>query len=113
MKIKEEIIDKVAVIRVSGKMMGGPENQEFHEHIKGLITDGISNIVADLSKVTLMNSMGLGVLMASFGTVARKGGALKLSGVTEKIKSILMITQIITFFETFESVDEAVASFKK
>ena len=39
MRIKEKIVDDVAVLQISGKLMGGPETQEIHEHIKGLIAD--------------------------------------------------------------------------
>ena len=110
MKIKEKMHDKVAVLTVSGKMMG-PEAQKLHVHVKGLVADGILSIVIDLSKVNLLNSMGLGALMASWGTVTKKGGVLRLAGITKKIESLLMITKLITFFEHFETVDRAVASY--
>jgi anti-sigma B factor antagonist len=41
----------------------------------------------------------------------RENGTLKLVNVTEKIESLLIITKLITIFEIFESVDEAVKSF--
>jgi anti-sigma B factor antagonist len=112
MKIKEKIEGDVAVLQISGKLMGGPETQELHDHIKGLIADNIKKIVIDLSKVKWMNSSGLGVLMASYTTVKNKGGELKLANVTEKVNNLLMITQLITIFKTFETVERAVASFK-
>jgi len=40
------------------------------------------------------------------------GGELKLSNVTEKIQSLLTITKLITVFETYDSLEEAVQSFK-
>ena len=65
-----------------------------------------------MKKVKWMNSSGLGILMASWGSVCREGGNLKLANVTEKVHSLLIITQVITFFETYKSVDRAVASYK-
>jgi anti-sigma B factor antagonist len=38
---------------------------------------------------------------------------MKLSGVTEKIQSLLVITKLITIFETYNTIDEAVASYSK
>ena len=67
----------------------------------------------DLSKVKWMNSSGLGALMASLTTLRNAGGDLKLANVTKKIESLLLITKLITVFETYESVDRAVASFLK
>jgi len=112
MKIKETIEDNIALLKVSGNLMGGPETQELHEHVRSLVGDGVTKIVVDLSAVKWLNSSGLGVLMAAFSTVKNKGGSLILAGVTEKVKSLLMITQLLNFFQTFETTDEAIASLK-
>jgi anti-sigma B factor antagonist len=112
MRIKEKITKNVATLSISGHMMGGPENKALHDHVKNLLGSGIRKMVIDLKKVKWMNSSGLGILMASWGSVCKEGGNLKLANVTEKVHSLLIITQVITFFETYESVDRAVASFK-
>jgi len=111
MAIKEKIVGNVAVLTVSGKLMGGKETLEVHEHVKNLISDGIKKIVIDLSKVKWMNSQGIGVLMASYTSLVKAEGFLRLSGVINKVKSILMITQIITFFDVYDTADRAVANF--
>ena len=113
MKIKEKIENDVAILQISGKLMGGPETQQIHEHIKGLITDNVVNVIIDIGKVKWMNSSGLGVLMASYTTIKNKGGNLKLANVTEKVNSLLIITQLMTIFKTYESVDRALVSFKR
>ena len=38
---------------------------------------------------------------------------MKLSNVTDKIKSLLTITKLITVFDAYNSTDEAVASIGK
>lgn len=113
MQIKETIHDGIAVLKLRGKLMGGPETQELHDHVRGLVADEVKNIVIDLSNVKWLNSSGLGVLMASYTTLKNNGGSLKLAGVTEKVESLLAITQLINFFETYETVDRAISSFKK
>jgi len=110
-KIKEEIRGDVAVISLSGKLMGGPETSEFHDHIKGLIADGMKKVVVDLGKVKWLNSSGLGALMGAYTSLKNAGGDLKLAQVTERVQSILMITKLITIFDTYESAERAVASF--
>jgi anti-sigma B factor antagonist len=40
------------------------------------------------------------------------GGYMKLANATEKIESLLVITKLISVFEHFTSVDEAIESFK-
>jgi anti-sigma B factor antagonist len=110
MKIKEKIENHVAVLSLHGKMMGGPETTALHDHIRGLMKDGISKVVIDLGGVKWINSSGLGVLMAAMTTLKNSEGQMKLANVTEKVESLLMITQLIRIFETFDSVDRAVSS---
>ena len=84
MKIKEKIDNHVAILSLSGKMMGGPETTALHDHIRGLMNDGISKVVIDLGGVKWINSSGLGVLMAAMTTLKNAEGQMKLANVTEK-----------------------------
>ena len=110
MKIKEKIDNNVAILSLSGKMMGGPETTSLHDHIRGLLNDGITKVVVDLGGVKWINSSGLGVLMAAMTTLKNSQGQMKLANVTEKVESLLMITQLMRIFETYDTVDRAVAS---
>jgi anti-sigma B factor antagonist len=111
MKIKEKMERNIAILTITGNMMGGPENNLLHEKVKSLMGDGINKVIIDLSKVKWMNSSGLGILMSCWGSLSKNGGNLKLAGVTEKVKSLLIITQILQFFENYETVERALASF--
>ncbi len=113
MKIKEKIQGDVAVLTVSGNLMGGPESTELHDKVKSLLADGFKKVVIDIKGVKWMNSSGLGTLMACMTSLQNAGGSLKLASVTDKVKSILMITKLIEIFETYENADRAVAQFLK
>lgn len=110
MKIKEKIDNHVAVLTLAGKMMGGPETIALHDHIKGLINDGIKKVVIDLGGVKWMNSSGMGVLMACMTTLNNAEGKLVLARVSEKVNSLLMITQLIKVFQSYETVERAVST---
>lgn len=112
MKIKESFHRDIAILEVSGNMMGGPETMALHEKVKSLIADGIKKIVIDLKGVKWLNSSGLGVLMACYTSAKNAGGSVKLAGVAEKVQSIMMITRLVSLFETYETADRAVASFE-
>lgn len=113
MKIKESFVKNIAVLTVSGNMMGGPETTALHDKVKSLINDGIKNVVIDLKGVKWLNSSGLGVLMSCFGSLSQADGKMKLASIAEKIQSILMITKMIEFFETYENAERAVGSFEQ
>jgi len=111
MRIKEKMQGDVAILTVSGNMMGGPDSTELHEKVKSLIAEGLKRIVIDLKGVKWMNSSGLGILMACMSSLQQAGGQLKLSSVTDKVQSILIITKLIQLFDSYESADRAVAKF--
>jgi anti-sigma B factor antagonist len=60
--------------------------------------------------VKWMNSSGMGVLMACMTTLSNANGKLVLARVSEKVNSLLIITQLIKVFDTFETVERARSS---
>ncbi|MEW6196471.1 MAG: STAS domain-containing protein [Bacteroidota bacterium] len=112
MKIKTTEQYGAVVIEIKGNVMGGPEAQEFSTLLHQLLDEGKKNVVVDLADCKFMNSSGLGMLISGYTTIKNGGGALKLANATEKIESLLVITKLITIFEHYNSVDEAVKSFK-
>ncbi len=111
MKLSSHQVGDVAVLEPKGKIMGGPDATLLHDHLHDLIKENKKNVVIDLAKVDWMNSTGLGILISGLTTLRNNGGELKLANVTEKIESLLTITKLITVFENYDSVEEAVGSF--
>ena len=113
MRLKTKEFDDVVVIEVKGNLMGGPDLQKFRELLHKLLDKGKKKVVVDVKNVKFMNSAGLGTLISSLTTMRNSGGDLKIANATDKIESLLMITRLIRVFETYNSVEEAVASYKK
>lgn len=112
MKIKTSEKYGALVITLKGNVMGGPDSQEFQDLLHNSLEGNKKNIVVDLGGVKFMNSTGLGMLISGYTSVKNGGGSLILANATEKINSLLVITKLITIFDNFDSVEEAVASFK-
>lgn len=113
MKTKSKVKDGVGVISLSGKMMGGPEMDDVRDEVRAFLGENIKNMVIDLKKVNWINSLGVGAIMSAYTTAMNAGGEVRLCGLTEKVHSLMILTQLIKVFKTYESVNEAVASFKE
>jgi anti-sigma B factor antagonist len=113
MNIDTKESGSINILGVKGNLMGGPETISVHEKVKELIQKNKKQIVIDLSKVKWMNSSGLGTMMGCLTSLKNASGDLKLCGVTEKVKSLFMITKLITLFDTYSTADEAVKAFQK
>lgn len=113
MILKEKEVNGVVVLEMSGKVMGGPDANLLSEKLHQLVDQGKTKVVADLANVSWMNSSGLGILIGGLTTMRNNNGDLKLANVTERIQSLLIITKLITIFETFEKLDDAINSYQK
>ncbi len=113
MTIKEKDLGEVVVLELSGKIMGGPDASLLNDKLHELIDKGKTKIIADLASVNWMNSSGLGILIGGLTTMRNNGGDLKLANVTDRIQSLLMITKLLTVFDAHDSLDKAIAGFKK
>jgi anti-sigma B factor antagonist len=112
MRIKTSEKYSAVVIELKGNVIGGPDSEEFSKLLHSYVDEGKKNLVVDLGSVKFMNSSGLGMLISGFTTMKNGGGSLKLANATEKINSLLVITKLITIFENFSSIEEAVKSFE-
>ncbi len=110
-KIKERKRDGVAILEMSGKLMGGPDSDTFDETIKTLIHEGCHNVVVSMEKVKWVNSTGLGILISGYTTLKKSGGELKLLKVSDRIENIFIVSKLYTVFESFQDEEEAVRSF--
>lgn len=113
MKLKTRMQDGVLILEVKGKVMGGPDATVFQDTIKSEISSGHKRFIFDLGGVDWMNSSGLGILIGGFTTIKNAGGELKLANVTKKIKSLFMITKLVTIFDSHETVQEALNSYQQ
>lgn len=112
MSIKEKMYGDIAVLSIRGNLMGEPDTTLLRDKVYNLLQDGVIKIVIDLSKVRWVNSSGLGTLIAAMTSVKNKKGELKLAGITEKVESLFLITQLVKVFKTYDDVERAVASYK-
>ena len=112
MKLSDREVKDIVVLEPKGKIMGGPDASLLHDKLYELIEANKKKIVIDLAGVDWMNSTGLGILISGYTTLRNHEGDLKLANVTDKIKSLLTITKLVTVFEAHDSVDAAIESFK-
>lgn len=111
MKYSTSELYNAAVISFKGKLMGGPEAQDFHNTVSSFLAEGKKNIIVEMSDVKFVNSSGIGNIVRAFSTVKDAGGELKLAGVTDKIEGLLSITKLNSVFSQYPTVDEAAKSF--
>ena len=108
MKIKEKMHQKVAELELHGKLMGPPETARLVNIVSNLLEDGVSRIVINMKHVNWINSLGLGSIVKCITAVRDEKGVLHLSGLTEKVRSLFMMSQLIKIVTIHEKAEEAI-----
>jgi anti-sigma B factor antagonist len=112
MQIEQQAAGDVAVIKITGDItlnQGG--DVLLKDKVQSLLQQGHKNLLVDLGGVSYVDSAGLGELVQAYVTTKNKGGVLKLANVTKRLKDLLVLTKLVTVFETHDSEAAALASF--
>ena len=111
MQIEERVVAGVTILDLKGKVTLGEGDEVLKDKINSLILQDRKKILLNFGGVPYIDSAGLGEIVRTYTTVSRQGGQLKLVNLTKRITDLLMITKLLTVFETFDSENEAVRSF--
>lgn len=111
MVIQERRVGAVTILALSGRLVLDDGDVLLRERVDDLVSRGEVRIVIDFSDLNYVDSAGIGVLIAKYLSVRRKGGNLKLLQLSMRAHHALEITHLLTVFETFEDEAEAVNSF--
>ena len=99
------------ILDLKGKITLGEGDEVLKDKINSLILQNKKSILLNLADVPYIDSAGLGEIVRTYTTVSRQGGQLKLVNLTKRITDLLMITKLLTVFETFDTEPEALKSF--
>jgi anti-sigma B factor antagonist len=111
LNIKERQAGDVTILDLSGKITIGEGSVQLREAVKRLLDDGKKKVLLNLGDVSYVDSSGIGELVSSYTTTNNNGGQLKLLNLTKKIQDLLMITKLLTVFQTFDDEQKAVSSY--
>ena len=110
--VKQRQAGDVTILDLSGAVRMGDGAVSLRNAIRGLIEQSNKKILLNLSGVKNIDSSGIGELIANYTTLSRDGGQLKLLKLTDKIRDLLVITKLLTVFDSYDDEAEALNSFK-
>ena len=115
MRIASRTEGSIVVLNVQGRVVGDA-SLDLRREINGWIAEvpegQKTNVVLNLSKVSMMDSSGLGVLVSSYTSVQKKDGRLVLAGLGKGLQNLIAITKLTRVFDIYEDEEEAIKSFQ-
>jgi anti-sigma B factor antagonist len=112
LRLSTRTVDGITVVDCDGRLVFGEESANLRDTVKSLLSQN-NQLVLNLGGVNYIDSGGLGTLVALYTTARSAGGAIKLAALTQRVGDLLQVTKLLTVFEVYDSVEEAVQSFRK
>ena len=110
MEIQMSETSNIPVIEVSGEVDLYQTNA-IRDKVTELIGGNKNKAIVNMSGVSYIDSSGLGALISCRTNMKKAGGDLKLSALTDTVKSVLEITKLSQLFDIYETDQEAVQGF--
>jgi anti-sigma B factor antagonist len=102
-------VDGHIIVEASGRIESGPSSQQLRELTRRITSDGGRYLVLNMSGITYMDSIGLGILLSIYATIRNQGGELKLLNVSPRVQDLLKTTNLLHVFEIYDDEDDAIA----
>ena len=111
MQIEERASGSVMILDLQGKLTIGDGDELLRDKVNSLLHQDQRNMLLNLEGVPYIDSAGLGEIVRTYTTVKNAGGSLKLLNLGSGVKDLLVTTKLLTVFESFDTEQEALASF--
>jgi anti-sigma B factor antagonist len=110
--VQKSVNEDVTVIRFAGSVQLIGASHELAELRRTVEGTGDTKVLIDLSRVSRIDSAGLGMLMNCYTHAVRNAGMLKLLHPNPQVQQVLAMTRIDTVVDTFHDEDAAITSFQ-
>lgn len=113
MQLEQRNVGDVAIVKVVGDITlnkGG--DVLLKDKINSLLQQGTKKVLLDVGNVSYVDSAGLGQLVHVHTTTTHHGGQLKLLNLGKRLNDLLVVTKLVTVFDSYDSEADALASFK-
>jgi anti-sigma B factor antagonist len=113
LRITSGEVDGLTVVWLDGRIVLGEETGALRDLVKDLMAQGKKKLILNMNNVTLIDSAGLGALVAAYTSTKSGGASLRLCHLGAKFNELLQITKLITLFDVYNTQADAINSFSK
>jgi anti-sigma B factor antagonist len=108
--IATRTLGTIAILDLHGALEAGLADAGLRTAIRIALDAGARTVILNLHDVIAIDSSGIAALASGHLTAANRGGRLKLCGLSQKLKSVFVITRLNAVFDTYDTEADAIAS---
>jgi len=111
LQIAHRQVGDVTVLDLWGQITLGDASETLRAAIKELIENGHKRVLLHLGGVHQVDSSGLGSVVAGYTGLQKCGGDLKLVQLSKGLEDLMVMTKLVTVFDTYTDETVALESF--
>jgi anti-sigma B factor antagonist len=101
----------ITILYPEGKITLGDGDQELGEAVRQLLEQGARKLIINFTKVTYLDSSGVGELVGCYTSIKNRGGELRICGMNSRIFGLIKMTSLHSVFEVKDTEEESLAGF--
>jgi anti-sigma B factor antagonist len=102
----------VTILDLQGRVTIGADSDLLNVQLKKLVAQGVRKLLLNLEDVTQLDSMGISAVVATYVSLSKQGGSLKLLCPRGRVQDVLRVIRLADLIPTFEEETQALASFR-
>jgi anti-sigma B factor antagonist len=104
----------VTILDLHGRStMNGGESELLSTNLQELVANGVRKLLLNLANLTQVDSSGVGIIIATYVSIKRQGGDLKLLCACGRVLEVLTLFRLLDIIPSFDDETQAVASFPR
>jgi anti-sigma B factor antagonist len=111
LKIIHEVREGIEILTLDGELTFGQEDLDFRQELSGLVHAGKVNAVLNLSRLSKLDTTGLGTLLFATEELKKAGGKLAVFNLNPSHIEMLVEARLETAMQVFRTEQDALASF--
>ena len=108
MNFQIEKKEKYTLIKVNIEKLDNNVSPSLKSELVALTTEGVKNIVMDLTAVRYCDSSGLSAILVANRLCKNANGSFVLCSIQEAVKKLISISQLDSILKITNTIDEAV-----
>ena len=108
--VSTRTVRNVVIVDLSGRVTVGESVRLLRETIDCFADQGITGFILNLEDADYIDSCGLGEIVATYISVCKRGGRIRLLKPSDRATRLLNTTRLSTVFSIFNDEETAIRS---
>lgn len=108
---RKNLANELVVLEMAGRIVLGNDAKTVEWKVDELLKENCKKVIFDLSRVTVLDSTGVGIVVMCHARIKKAGGSLRLVGADGMVDQTLRMTNVDRLIPLDDNVADAAAAF--